>query len=87
MRFSLCNQLLIDAMPPIIKNLKITISTSHWQTRHGNTARDGPLALGSIIIRLEHHDASNPKLVVLPPTSFFLSTITVPSPEAGPQLR
>jgi hypothetical protein len=67
-------------MPPI-KNLKM-ISTS--QTRHGDTARDGPLALGSIIIGIEHHDASNPKLVL--PTSFSLSTITIPSPEAGPQL-
>jgi hypothetical protein len=68
-------------MPPI--NLKTAISTS--QTRHGDTARDGPLALGSMIIGIEHHDASDPKLV--PPTSFFLSTTTIPSPGAGPQLR
>ena len=41
-----CNDTRI-AMPPI-KNLKMVISIS--QTRHGDTARDGPLALGSIII-------------------------------------
>jgi hypothetical protein len=45
------------AMPPI-KNLKMSISTA--QTRHCDTARDGPLAVGSIIIGMELHDASNP---------------------------
>lgn len=71
-------------MPPI-KNLKMSISTA--QTQHCDTARDGPLALGSIIIGIELHDASNPQLKLVLPTSFFPSTITVPSPEAGPQLR